>query len=120
MFLHTLRVFSPPTFTMHLCITQCTYWTPLIVIYFLICLLLGWFYVPYTCMIICSNFGKKRTPFAEEVTLNHRMDPSMWTQERLTTILYLKRLWYVCMRKCVCVHMHVLMWSQISIHVCGS
>ena len=30
-FLHTLRVFRfPPTFTMmHLCITQCTYWTPL-------------------------------------------------------------------------------------------
>src|SRR6218665_107075 len=29
-FLHTLRVFSPPTLTMmHLCITQCTYWTPL-------------------------------------------------------------------------------------------
>src|SRR6218665_1637412 len=31
-FLHILRVFSfPPTLTMmHLCITQCTYWTPLI------------------------------------------------------------------------------------------
>ena len=31
-FLHTLPVFRfPPTFTMmHLCITQCTYWTPLI------------------------------------------------------------------------------------------
>jgi len=31
-FLHTLRVFCfPPTFTMmHLCITQCTYWTPLL------------------------------------------------------------------------------------------
>jgi len=29
-FLHTLRVFVSPTFTMmHLCITQCTYWTPL-------------------------------------------------------------------------------------------
>ena len=30
-FLHTLRVFrSPPTLTtMHLCITRCTYWTPL-------------------------------------------------------------------------------------------
>ena len=30
-FLHTLRVFCfPPTLTMiHLCITQCTYWTPL-------------------------------------------------------------------------------------------
>src|SRR6218665_3086097 len=30
-FLHTLRVFRfPPTLTMmHLCITQCTYWTPL-------------------------------------------------------------------------------------------
>ena len=29
-FLHTLRVFFPPTLTMmHLCITQCTYWTPL-------------------------------------------------------------------------------------------
>src|SRR6218665_469100 len=29
-FLHTLRVFPPPTLTMmHLCITQCTYWTPL-------------------------------------------------------------------------------------------
>ena len=29
-FLHTLRVFSPPALTMmHLCITQCTYWTPL-------------------------------------------------------------------------------------------
>src|SRR6218665_71558 len=30
-FLHTLRVFRfPPTFIMmHLCITQCTYWTPL-------------------------------------------------------------------------------------------
>src|SRR6218665_4039528 len=28
--LHTLRVFFPPTLTMmHLCITQCTYWTPL-------------------------------------------------------------------------------------------
>src|SRR6218665_4016079 len=31
-FLHTLRVISPPTLTMmHLCITQCTYWTPLCV-----------------------------------------------------------------------------------------
>src|SRR6218665_3951559 len=31
-FLHTLRVFRfPTTFTMmHLCITQCTYWTPLV------------------------------------------------------------------------------------------
>src|SRR6218665_1293397 len=30
-FLHTLRVISPPTLTMmHLCITQCTYWTPLL------------------------------------------------------------------------------------------
>src|SRR6218665_2939464 len=29
-FLHTLHVFSPTTLTtMHLCITQCTYWTPL-------------------------------------------------------------------------------------------
>src|SRR6218665_2462288 len=29
-FLHTFCVFSPPTLTMmHLCITQCTYWTPL-------------------------------------------------------------------------------------------
>ena len=29
-FLHTLHVFFPPTLTMmHLCITQCTYWTPL-------------------------------------------------------------------------------------------
>src|SRR6218665_3686441 len=29
-FLHTLRGFFPPTLTMmHLCITQCTYWTPL-------------------------------------------------------------------------------------------
>src|SRR6218665_1267976 len=29
-FLHTLRVFFPPTLTsMHLCITQCTYWSPL-------------------------------------------------------------------------------------------
>ena len=29
-FLHTLRVIFPPTLTMmHLCITQCTYWTPL-------------------------------------------------------------------------------------------
>src|SRR6218665_2851000 len=29
-FLHTLRVFFPSTLTMmHLCITQCTYWTPL-------------------------------------------------------------------------------------------
>jgi len=28
-FLHTLRVFFPHTFIMmHLCITQCTYWTP--------------------------------------------------------------------------------------------
>jgi len=30
-FLHTLRVFFHPTLTMmHLCITQCTYWTPLV------------------------------------------------------------------------------------------
>src|SRR6218665_1898310 len=31
-FLHTLRVFRfPLTFTMmHLCLTQCTYWTPLV------------------------------------------------------------------------------------------
>ena len=29
-FLHTLRVFLPPSLTMmHLCIMQCTYWTPL-------------------------------------------------------------------------------------------
>src|SRR6218665_3374823 len=29
-FLHTLRVLFPPTLTMmHLCITQCMYWTPL-------------------------------------------------------------------------------------------
>src|SRR6218665_1996298 len=29
-FLHTLRVFPPTLTMMHLCITQCTYWTPLI------------------------------------------------------------------------------------------
>src|SRR6218665_1467232 len=37
-FLHTLRViFSPPTLTMmHLSITQCTYWTPLVIIILII------------------------------------------------------------------------------------
>src|SRR6218665_2294838 len=35
-FLHALRVFRfPPTLTMmHLCITQCTYWTPLFIVVF--------------------------------------------------------------------------------------
>src|SRR6218665_4142843 len=33
-FLHTLRVFFLPTLTMmHLCITQCTYWTPLPILF---------------------------------------------------------------------------------------
>src|SRR6218665_2744427 len=38
-FLHTLRVFFPPTLTMmHLCITQCTYWTPLFALTPLYCI----------------------------------------------------------------------------------
>jgi len=35
--------------------------------------------VPYTCMIMYSNFGKKRTTFAE-ATLKNRMDPSSQTR----------------------------------------
>src|SRR6218665_1299839 len=34
--------------------------------------------VPHTCMIMCTNFGKKRTTFAE-VTLRNRLDPSSQT-----------------------------------------
>src|SRR6218665_547815 len=36
-------------------------------------------FVPYTCMILCTDFGKKRTSFAE-VTLKNLMDQSLWTR----------------------------------------
>ena len=64
-FLHTLRVFRfPPTLTMmHLCIIQCTYWTPL-------CELTNWrwktvlFFKPWdrgsttTRFLVCAKFSK--------------------------------------------------------------
>src|SRR6218665_1131777 len=37
--------------------------------------------VPYICMIMCTNFGKKRTTFAE-ITLKSRMYPSSRTRAR--------------------------------------
>src|SRR6218665_987536 len=36
-------------------------------------------FVPYTCMIMCTDFGKKRTSFTE-VTLKNLMDQSLWTR----------------------------------------
>jgi len=50
--------------------------------------------VPYMCIIVCTNFDKQRTTFAE-VTLKNRMDPSSRTQERLTTVLYLRSLKHI-------------------------
>jgi len=48
--------------------------------------------VPYTCALMCTNFGKKRTSFAE-VTLKNRMDPSSRTRAWLPSVLNLRRLW---------------------------
>ena len=44
--LHTLRVFRfPPALTMmHLCITQCTYWTPLVISYCQLLQTIRWHY----------------------------------------------------------------------------
>jgi len=49
--------------------------------------------VPYTCMIMCTNFGKKQSTFAE-VTLKNRMDPSSQTRESLMAVLDLRRLYF--------------------------
>jgi len=49
---------------------------------------------PYACMIMCRNFGKNLTTFAE-VTIKTRMDPSSRTRAWLTTVLYLRRLWFI-------------------------
>ena len=55
--------------------------------------------VLYTCMIMSTNCGKKCTIFAE-VTLKHRRDPSSRARKRLTTVFYLRDLWYVRMYTC--------------------
>jgi len=47
--------------------------------------------IPYTCMIMCTKFGKKQTSFAE-VTLKNRIDPSSRTRAWLPSVLNLRRL----------------------------
>jgi len=51
--------------------------------------------VPYTCMIMCTHFGKKLTAFAEVILIN-QMDPSSRTRAWLTAVLDLWCLWHIC------------------------
>jgi len=43
-------------------------------------------------MIKPTNYGKKRTTFAEVTLKYNRMDPSSRTRARLTTVLYIRGL----------------------------
>jgi len=54
--------------------------------------------VPYTFMIMCTNFDKKQTIYAE-VTLKNRMDPSSQTRAWLPSVLNLRCLWVAVTKK---------------------
>ena len=62
--------------------------------------------VPYTCVIMRTNFGKKQTTFAE-VTLKHRMDPSSQTPAWLPSVLNLRCLWALY------IGLNIWLWLQL-------